>query len=223
METIESKVEKLQSLSKKQAKLDKIKQDIADILWWADIEEKKKIAEKMSKTTIEDINQKRNLQFIVPHIVKELYEHEGPKGGFSIPKKVEPIQPIIREEPESIEEDITEKKKEKNTKASKTEKLKARIASKKKPKKKTEVKPVVVQIKPKQEDIVPITKAKEEKKSKFKKMRENIKKTEIKLPKSKKQKEKEKIHQAEENLKNIQAEKETLLKQLEEAERQENK
>jgi hypothetical protein len=32
METIESKVEKLQSLSKKQAKLDKIKQDIADIL-----------------------------------------------------------------------------------------------------------------------------------------------------------------------------------------------
>lgn len=216
METIESKVEKLQTLSKKQAKLDEIKQNIADILWWADIEEKKKIAEKMSKTTIEDINQKRNLQFIVPHIVKELYEHEGPKGGFTIPKKVEPIQPIIREEPESIEEDITEKKKEKPIKASKTERLKARIASKKNPKRKTkEKKPEI--------NTPVITEEKKEKKSKFKKIRENIKKTEIKLPKSKKQKKREEIHESEESLRNIQAEKEALLKQLKEAEKKENK
>ncbi len=97
MDTIEKKVQKLKELSRKQKKLNEIKQDIADILGNANIKEKKKIAEKMSKTTVEDINQERNLQFIVPHIVKELYEHNGPKGEFILPKKVKPVEPIAEE------------------------------------------------------------------------------------------------------------------------------
>jgi len=97
MDTIEKKVQKLKELSRKQKKLNEIKQDIADILGNADIKEKKKIAEKMSKTTVEDIHQERNLQFIVPHIVKELYEHNGPKGEFILPKKVKPVEPIAEE------------------------------------------------------------------------------------------------------------------------------
>ena len=98
MDTIEGKVQKLQELSRKQKKINEFKQDIASILGSADMNEKKQIAEKMSTIKYESMDQARNLQFIVPHVVKELYDHDGPKGEFIIPKKepvvVEPI-PII--------------------------------------------------------------------------------------------------------------------------------
>lgn len=97
MGTIESKVLKLQEISKKPLNLNAFKQDIADILGSADMEEKKQIAEKMSKMEYENMNHARNLQFIVPHIVKESYDHNGPKGEFVIPPKVIPLEQPIAE------------------------------------------------------------------------------------------------------------------------------
>jgi hypothetical protein len=43
------------------------------------LDEKKNIAQQVGQINAEDINQDRNLQFITPHIVKELYEHDGNK------------------------------------------------------------------------------------------------------------------------------------------------
>lgn len=97
MGTIESKVLKLQEISKKPLNLNAFKQDIADILGSADMEEKKQIAEKMSKMEYENMNHARNLQFIVPHIVKESYDHNGPKGEFVIPPKAVPVEQPIAE------------------------------------------------------------------------------------------------------------------------------
>ncbi len=100
MDTIESKVQQLKELSKKKEKLEKIKQDIADILGNADMNEKLQIVKKMSKIKPEDDNQKLNLGFILPNIVKENY---GPEIERKIPKKVEPIEPIAEEVKPEIE------------------------------------------------------------------------------------------------------------------------
>src|SRR5574344_232137 len=109
MNTIENKVQQLKELSKKQKKISEFKQDIADILGNTDMEGKKQIAEKMSKMEYENMNHARNLQFIVPHIVKESYDHNGPKGEFVIPPKVVPVeQPIVEPIEPIIEEPITE-------------------------------------------------------------------------------------------------------------------
>ena len=127
MGTIEKKVHELQELSRQQKKINEIKQDIANILGNADMDEKKKIAEQMSKMEYENMNQARNLQFIVPNLVKELYEHEGPKWEFILPKKTiekketEPT-PETKEETSTPvqaekkdEKKYTENKKEKQT------------------------------------------------------------------------------------------------------------
>jgi myosin heavy subunit len=185
MDTIEAKVHKLQELSKKQKKLDEIKQDIADILWGADSEEKKKIAEKMSKTPVEDINQKRNLQFIVPHVVKELYEHNGPKGSFVVPlKKIEPVKPIEEEEtiPEEETEEIIEEKEKKTSKIKKTKekikniKTKTKERYKERQKKAKEIKETKENLKKIQEEKKILQKQLEEaeREEKEKKEKENL-------------------------------------------------
>lgn len=112
MGTIETKIHQLQELSRQQKNVNKIKQDIADILGNTDMEEKKKIAEQMSKMEYENMNQARNLQFIVPNLVKELYDHEGPKWEFVIPKnnlEIKNTEPTI----ETIVEPTIETKIEK--------------------------------------------------------------------------------------------------------------
>ncbi len=106
MDIIENKVQQLKELSKKQKKLNEIKHDIADILGNANMDEKKQIAEKMSSMEYENIQQARNLQCIIPHIVKELYEHDGPKGEFVIPKKIS--EPIVEKPEPIVEEPIIE-------------------------------------------------------------------------------------------------------------------
>ena len=98
MDAIKDKVQQLKELSRKKEKLDQIKQDIADILGNADMDEKKKIAEEMSKIEYEDSNQARNLQFIVPHVIKEFY---GPEIELKKQKKEEP----------KIEKEVTEQRK----------------------------------------------------------------------------------------------------------------
>lgn len=120
-DVIENKIHQLKELSKKQKKLSEIKKDIADILGNANMDEKKEIAKEMSKIPYENIHQARNLQFIVPHIVKELYDHEGQKGEFVIPKKTPIITtPIIEDTP--IIEETSEEKKEEKKKEEKKEK-----------------------------------------------------------------------------------------------------
>ena len=126
MGTIESKVLKLQELSKEKMDVNQIAKDIADILGNSDINEKKQIAEMVGKTNIETVQQKRNLQFIVPHVVKELYEYEGREKDLNetitkkkediAKKKVEPVetvsepveQPIVEPVEPIIEEPIAE-------------------------------------------------------------------------------------------------------------------
>lgn len=112
MGTIETKIHQLQELSRQQKKVNEIKQDIADILGNADMDEKKKIAEQMSKMEYENMHQARNLQFIVPNLVKELYDHEGPKWEFVIPKK-EAEKKDTEPTPETKEEISTPVKPEK--------------------------------------------------------------------------------------------------------------
>ncbi len=82
MDTIEQKIEQLKKLSKKQKTLNEFKQDIADILSNTDKEAQKKIAEWVSKMKYENIEHARNLQLIVPNIIKDNYEHNGKKGEF---------------------------------------------------------------------------------------------------------------------------------------------
>ncbi len=118
MDTIEHKVQQLKELSKKQKKLNEVKQDIADILGSADMEEKKKIAEKMAQTPYENMEHARNLQFIVPYIVKELYDHDGQKGEFIIPKKE--ATPVIETAPAVVE-------REEQAKISKISKIASKI------------------------------------------------------------------------------------------------
>lgn len=151
-DVIENKVHQLKELSKKQKKLSEIKQDIADILGNTNIEEKKKIAEKMSAMPYENMNQARNLQFIVPHVVKELYDHEGPKGEFIIPKKEPVITPTPIEEPviEAVEP-ITEKTEPtiENKKKEKTREIVEPVVEEK-----VKAEPVVIEEEKKQEEPV---------------------------------------------------------------------
>lgn len=96
MDTIENKVQQLKELSQKQKKISEFKQDIADILWNANMDEKAKIAKEMSKIQPKDDEQEMNLGFIVPHIVKENY---GPEIELKIPKKqIVTPEPVIKQE-----------------------------------------------------------------------------------------------------------------------------
>lgn len=110
MGTIESKVLKLQELSKEKMDVNQIAKDIADILGNSDINEKKQIAEMVGKTNIETVQQKRNLQFIVPHVVKELYEYEGREKDLNetITKKKEDIAKKKVEPIETVSEPVVE-------------------------------------------------------------------------------------------------------------------
>jgi len=62
----------------------------------------------MSNIKYENMEHAKNLHFIVPRLVKELYEHEGPKGEFIVPKKKqEPVGESIQEPiVESVQEPV---------------------------------------------------------------------------------------------------------------------
>jgi hypothetical protein len=90
MSNIETKIQQFKELSKKKKTINEMKQDIADILANTTKEEQTMIAEKLGKTKYEDIEHARNLQFIVPNIVKDRYEHNGQKWEFLISKKIKP-------------------------------------------------------------------------------------------------------------------------------------
>lgn len=251
MDTIENKVQQLKELSQKQKKISEFKQDIADILWNANMDEKAKIAKEMSKIQPKDDEQEMNLGFIVPHIVKENY---GPEIELKIPKKqIVTPKPVIKQEniPEKPEVEPVVQKQESVVKKEVIEDEEVKISGISKLASKIQVVPGFEIKKPdieteeitSKESVVKEVQAEIVQENKPKKV-EQIVETEEVIPEEKKEKKEkkkkvssrkklwqkikpktkeEKIKVQEEKVKKIEEEKEMLKNQLEEAEKNEKK
>jgi len=86
------KVRSIEAISKERKNIQQLQLDLVSLLGGVSLEDKEKIAFKMSQINPEDGNQQNNLWFIVPHIIKErfwdgIYFNEDTETNEEFPKR----------------------------------------------------------------------------------------------------------------------------------------